>query len=57
MSPDPMGSPPSRMTIGMVEVACWAARIAAYPDATMTATSRCTKSAARAASRSCIPPA
>src|SRR5215813_9264105 len=45
-----IGSPPLTNTIGMVEVAVWTARIAVFGP-TITATWRCTRSAASAGSR------
>jgi hypothetical protein len=50
--PIPTGSPTPVKTIGIVEVAVFAARAAACPAGTITSTSRPTKSAANAGSRS-----
>jgi hypothetical protein len=44
------------ITIGMVSVACFKARIVSPPDATRTSTGRPTSSAARPSSRSDRPP-
>jgi hypothetical protein len=48
-NPAPIGSPLTSMTMGIVRVACWAARRAEGPRATMTCGSPWTNSAAREA--------
>jgi hypothetical protein len=51
-SPRPRGSPLCPMTMGIVVVACLAARVGSTPAATITSTLRRTSSAARPGSRS-----
>jgi hypothetical protein len=56
-SPCPTGSAEPVITIRIVRVACWAARVAAVPTATITLTWRRTNSAAWSGSRSSYPSA
>ena len=56
-SPAPIGSATAAMTIGMVVVACFAARAHGVKAATITSTGRRTSSAANSGSRSVIPSA
>ena len=56
-NPSPTGSPAKAMTMGMVRVACWAARMAVVGPATITSTLSCTSSVASSWSRSGRPSA
>ena len=55
-SPCPTGSETSHMTIGIEEVAPFAAAVSPVEEATMTSTFALTRSAARAGRRSALPP-
>jgi hypothetical protein len=56
-SPLPIGSATNPMTMGIVVVACWAARAAGVVEAKITSTLRRTSSAASSGSRSYFPSA
>ena len=56
-NPCPTGSEVAAITIGIVRVACWAARIAVAPTATITSILSRTSSAARSRRRSSLPSA
>ncbi len=56
-NPSCTGSLPPDITIGIVRVACWAARVAAVPPPQCTSTLSRTNSAARSGSRSALPSA
>ena len=56
-SPSPTGSDITGTTIGIVRVACWAARACGVAKATMRSTFMRTRSFARLVKRSCLPSA